>query len=107
MKKLQLIILLIFSLPGICLSWTLTEGGDHNGDDWVLTNGTEIAGHHYNIGNFTVPTHTDLFVKADRSISVYIFFLALKGRQHTSPGLQRNPGSKNTIYGETYFFEHS
>ena len=36
------------------MTWTNTDGGDHEGQDWIIDADTTIAGEHYNIKNFIV-----------------------------------------------------
>ncbi|MBN2496239.1 MAG: hypothetical protein JXR96_16725, partial [Deltaproteobacteria bacterium] len=38
-----------------CSHWTQLDGGDHDGEDWTLTDGESLAGRHENIGVFTIP----------------------------------------------------
>lgn len=44
------------------LIWGPLGGGDHDGDDWTLSDGTVVAGVHTNVGVFTVP--------ADATVSI-------------------------------------
>jgi hypothetical protein len=50
--------------PGISYAWTDTGGGDHGGEDWTPACGSEIAGNHTNIGNFSIAAGCTVFVKA-------------------------------------------
>ena len=36
------------------MTWTNTDGGDHEGQDWIIDADTTIAGEHYNINNFII-----------------------------------------------------
>jgi hypothetical protein len=36
------------------MSWTATGGGDHEGQDWIITSNINIAGEHTNIGLFRI-----------------------------------------------------
>ena len=44
-------------------NWTLLDGGDHGGLDWIISNNTTAAGHHYNISTFQVSSGAVLRVK--------------------------------------------
>ena len=48
---------------GIIDSWTNTAGGDHCGQDWIISTNTEIAGNHINVRNFIVNPSLTVSVK--------------------------------------------
>ncbi len=45
-------------------SFDCASGTNHDGANWIPSNGEEIYGKHYNIGTFTVATGTTVYVKA-------------------------------------------
>jgi len=44
--------------------WTLTGGGDHEGEDWIPEDGSEIAGMHWNISEFRIEMGYTVSIKA-------------------------------------------
>jgi hypothetical protein len=52
----SVVIMMIFSLQhtSVYATWTNTGGGDHGGQDWIITTNTTIAGNHYNIRLFKI-----------------------------------------------------
>ena len=59
-----LISLIIFSSSfGFVSAWTNTGGGDHSGQNWIISSNTFVAGVHTNVGNFTIPSGIIVSVK--------------------------------------------
>ncbi len=44
-------------------AWSNLGGGDHDGANWAITNGTYIASNHYNIGTVTISSGVTAYVK--------------------------------------------
>ncbi len=55
---------LVFLNTGTLLAWSDLEGGDHGNTPWTPANGTYIAGRHYGISSFSVPSGTTVYVKS-------------------------------------------
>ncbi|MEM3402918.1 MAG: hypothetical protein QXH08_06865, partial [Candidatus Hadarchaeales archaeon] len=67
-NKTQLTTLVIFGFlllasPPSAVAWSYLGGGDHNGEDWIITSDTEIAGVHYNIRVFRIEQGVTVRVK--------------------------------------------
>jgi len=57
--------ILLGALVGSASGWTNTGGGDHGGEDWIITQSSvEIAGVHTNIGTFRIQSGKTVLVKA-------------------------------------------
>jgi len=58
-------------IPSTGFAWDALTGGDHQGEDWTLTDGMQIAGTHSNIGTFHVPSHVTIYVYPESMGSSY------------------------------------
>jgi len=50
--------------------FTLLEGGNHLGKDWVLPEDVVVGGHHYNVGHFEVPSGVTISVNPYNGASI-------------------------------------
>ncbi len=60
---LFLVIVQFWTLPSAS-AWTYLDGGDHGGQDWIITSNTTIAGNHYNIRLFKIAAGVTVTVAA-------------------------------------------
>jgi hypothetical protein len=60
-----LVIIMALSLryASVYATWTNTGGGDHEGEDWIITTNTTIAGNHYNIRLFKIASGVTVTVQ--------------------------------------------
>ena len=44
-------------------AWSNLEGGDHGGDDWIISSNINLSGVHINIGRFIIDTGIEVKIE--------------------------------------------
>ncbi len=60
------VVLSVWWMSASALAWDPINGGDHQGEDWVLSDGMVISGTHSNIGLFRIPSGVTVTIKPER-----------------------------------------
>lgn len=55
-------------LEYISMAWTLLDGGDHDGEDWIITENTDVGGIHTNINRFVIQNGVTVTAKSDFTV---------------------------------------
>ena len=59
-----LVLFAAFLSSGVAFAWSDLEGGDHGNTAWEPVSGTYIAGRHWGITTFSVPSGRTIYVKS-------------------------------------------